>query len=225
MVNYSKIGFPITVQRIQRAGGMYWRIALVLLPTMLSCSLLGGNPPPVTSESTLKIPTNSLPPPTITEFQPTETLQTTEEIPAPTSTETLAGPSPTMPPPQGSFTLTFDYSREVSDNPAASIDLDTMVPGDGPESDLRFLETRGSGVFYYLYPMHDALGISLGKTSANLEECTNSRDRLTNQVIVNISKGNYLCLLTNQERLILLQIVGTRYVDDDITEMQFNYFQ
>lgn len=122
---------------------------------------------------------------------------------------------------QGNFTLLGD---PTSDNLSSScLDLDKGEMTDTNESDVCFGASVGSAIFYMLSPVNNASAKTMGFTRPNLEDCKGALDKFAKGNIPELEINSYICILTNQQQVALLNIKASRRVSATGIELTIEF--
>jgi hypothetical protein len=186
------------------------RLVVLILLVVLSCSLI---PNGATSTTT---PTDT--PSQKPEFTETSTSSDTPK-PIPTETPTKTPKTPTLTatitltyaPAEGFFELT--YIVDANENPNSAIDLDTLEIRDDSPSDVILRISIGSaGAFNIIDYVNGAKGLEMGKVDIALSACRESISSFTDFDTWKVYAGYNICVLTNQDRFVLLTIQSVKDV-------------
>lgn len=106
---------------------------------------------------------------------------------------------------EGSAALTYDARN--TKNPNSYLDLDTGSVIDNTDADIALIVSGGTSLFSVLQPINGAKGSLLtGTENISLDNCGQHLETLVTNNIPDFSPGRYICVLTNQGRLALVEI-------------------
>jgi hypothetical protein len=202
------------------------KIIFLLIPAAMSCRLWAGTSLPV---ATAEISRSLQPSHTITSKNAQSRTAMVTETPTkrnsitPSNTDVITEIPNTPLPASGIIKLIYDHKYDDDHNPNAYVDLDTMMIGDTPKSDLRLILSIGSDVFVWLDAVNGAYAYSMGTESVTLIDCINSKSLIQRITIPQVVKGNHICMITNSQRIVLLRIVETIVTDDNTATMRLEY--
>lgn len=122
---------------------------------------------------------------------------------------------------QGSFTLLGDPTSD--DLSSSCFDLDKGEITDTNESDICFGASVGSTVFYMLSPVNNASAKTMGFTQPNLEDCKGDLDKFARGNIPELEINSYICILTSQQQIALLNIKTSRRISATGIELTIEF--
>lgn len=122
---------------------------------------------------------------------------------------------------QGNFTLLGDPTSD--DLSSSCFDLDEGEMTDTNESDICFGASVGSTVFYMLSPVNNASAKTMGFTQPNLEDCKGDLSKFTKGNIPELEINSYICILTSQQQVALLNIKTSRRVSATGIELTIEF--
>ncbi len=140
-------------------------------------------------------------------------LATTDPIPTLIPTETPLPLLPTRTPDPSEAvhqagTIRLHANFQSLNEEDSLLNLDWPAIQDTTQSDIQFIISRGGGgrYFYYFMMIHGAKGRGAGFVEPGIEGCTAIQEDLAPVIIDDISVGNFICVLTNQNRMAQVRI-------------------
>jgi len=123
---------------------------------------------------------------------------------------------------EGQATLVYDTHR--AEHPEAFLDLDTGNMIDNPDADVALIVSGGTSLVNVLQPINGAKKSMLaGKEDATLGDCKQHLEDLSVGNIPDFPPGKRICILTNQDRLALLEINNVINPEQGVTSVQLKY--
>ncbi len=124
---------------------------------------------------------------------------------------------------RGNGTITLVADPTNSDQDISFFDLDNNEQAISDNTDIEFLASGGSTLFYVIKPINNAVSYYSEDAPVEFDACLDNIELYTTGNIPEIIPGNYICVLTNEKRLAVLHITNVAIDINGKATLQLEY--